>query len=324
MPFGLTNAPATFSTLMNQVLRGYLDDFVVVYLDDIVVYSESMEEHEEHLKKVFERLRKHELYLKLSKCSFAQKRIKFLGHIIEQGRVQMDPTKVQVIQDWQVPTNVSELRSFLGLANYYRKLVKDYSSIAMPLTELLKKLNVWDWSVGCQAAFSSLKKAMSEDSVLALPDVTKPFEVYTDALDVALGGVLMQESHPVAYESRKLNDTERRYSAHEKELLAVVHCLRLWRHYLLGSRFLVKTDNTAVSHFLIQPKLSSKQARWQELLAEFNFWLKYKAGSTNKVADALSHRVVFEQQANAFLNAILRIDSQVSTEIRRNIKDALS
>ena len=169
MPYGLTNAPATFSTLMNQVLRDYLDDFVVVYLDDIVIYSESMEEHEEHLRRVFERLRKHELYLKLSKCSFAQKRIKFLGHIIEQGRVQMDPIKVKVIQEWQAPTNVSELRSFLGLANYYRKFVKDYSGIATPLTELLKKSKVWDWSIECQVAFDALKKAMSEDHVLALP-----------------------------------------------------------------------------------------------------------------------------------------------------------
>ncbi|KAK3022848.1 hypothetical protein RJ639_046993 [Escallonia herrerae] len=196
--------------------------------------------------------------------------------------------------------------------------------MAHPLTELLKKSNVWEWSKKCQSAFSAMKQAMSEDPVLALPYVSKSFEVHTDASDFALGGVLMQEGHPVAYESRKLKEAERRYTTHEKELLAVVHCLRIWRHYLLGSSFIVRTDNTAVSHFLSQSKLTSKQARWQELLAEFNFMLEYRAGSTNSVADALSRRAELDQVALMAMNAIVRADSRVAINIGKKIKKALT
>ncbi|KAK4390469.1 Transposon Tf2-12 polyprotein [Sesamum angolense] len=226
MLFGLTNAPATFSTMMNQVLT---------------------------------RLREHELYAKVSKCSFAQESISFLGHIVERGRIRMDSKKVQAIEEWRPPSDVHDLRSFLGLANYYRRFVKGYSEIARPLTDLLKKTETWDWTPQCQVAFDNLKRAIVTDPVLALLDMSKPFTVETDASDFALGGVLMQDGHPVAFESRKLKDVERRYSVHEKELLAVVHCLRLWRHYLLGSPFVVKTDNIAVSHFMSQPKLTSSR-----------------------------------------------------------------
>ena len=290
MPFGLTNAPATFCTLMNQVFYDFLDKFVVVYLDDIVIYSSSLEDHLEHLKLVFERLRQHQLYVKREKCSFAQESIKFLGHIIERGGIRMDMDKVRAIQEWEAPSKVTELRSFLGLANYYRRFVEGYSRRAAPLTELLKKGVPWKWTEKCQTAFDNLKQAMSGDPVLALPDVSRPFEVQTDASDFALGGVLLQEGHPVAYESHKLSEAERRYTAQEKEMLAVIHCLRVWRHYLLGSKFVVKTDNSAVSHFFTQPKLTPKQGRWQEFLAEFDVEFEHKAGRTNQVADALSRK----------------------------------
>ncbi|KAK3007068.1 hypothetical protein RJ639_016632 [Escallonia herrerae] len=168
-----------------------------------------------------------------------------------------------------------------------------------------------------------MKQAMSEDPVLALPDVSKSFKVHTDASDFALGGVLMQECHPEAYESRKLNEAERRYTTHEKELLAIVHCLRIWRHYLLGSSFIVRIDNTAVSHFLSQSKLTLKQARWQELLAEFNFMLEYRAGSTNSVADALSRRAELDQVALMAMNAIVRADSRVAINIGRRSRRPL-
>ncbi|KAK3008924.1 hypothetical protein RJ639_014706 [Escallonia herrerae] len=181
-----------------------------------------------------------------------------------------------------------------------------------------------EWSKECQSAFSAMKRAMSEDPVLALLDVSKSFEVHTNASDFALEGVLMQECHPVAYESRKLNEAERRYTAHEKELLAVVHCLRVWGDYLLGSSFIVQTDNTAVSHFLSQSKLTSKQARWQELLAEFNFMLKYRAGSTNSVADALSRRAELDQVALMAMNAIVRTDSRVAINIGKKIRKGLT
>ncbi|KAL2230819.1 UNVERIFIED_CONTAM: Retrovirus-related Pol polyprotein from transposon gypsy [Sesamum indicum] len=230
MPFGLTNTLATFSTLMNQVLHGYLDEFVVVYLDDIVMYSRTLVEYEDHLRQVLTRLREHELYVQVSKCSFARESISFLGHILERGRIRKDLKKVQAIEEWKPPSDVHDLRSFLGLANYYR---------------------------------------------------------YVKAIR---GGVLMQDGHPVAFESRKLKDAERRYSVHKRELLVVVHCVRLWRLYLLGSPFVVRTDNTAVSYFMSQPKLTSREARWQELLSEFDSVLEYRAGSNNHAADALSRR----------------------------------
>ncbi|XP_043717547.1 uncharacterized protein LOC122665462 [Telopea speciosissima] len=290
MPFGLTNAPATFCTLMNKVFHPYLDKFVVVYLDDIVVYSNTLEEHVQHLRIVFKVLKDNQLYVKKEKCSFAQEEVMFLGHKIGGGTLRMDESKVQAIQEWEAPTKVTELRSFLGLVNYYRRFIQGYSKRAAPLTDLLKKNKAWEWSDSCQDAFDDLKKAIMEKPVLALPDYGKPFEVHTDASDFAIGGVLMQERHPIAYESRKLNDTERRYTVHEKEMTAVVHCLRTWRHYLLGSRFVVKTDNVATSYFQTQKKLSPKQARWQDFLAEFDFVFEYKPGKANEVADALSRK----------------------------------
>ncbi|KAH9750077.1 Endonuclease [Citrus sinensis] len=290
MPFGLTNAPATFCTLMNKVLQPFLDCFVVVYLDDIVVYSTTLEEHAQHLQQVLQVLRDNELFLKLEKCSFAQQEVEFFGHKIAGGKIMMENDKVKAILEWEPPSKVPELRSFLGLVNYYRRFIKGYSAKAAPLTDMLKKNRTWHWSEECQRAFEELKKAISEEPVLALPDHTKPFEVQTDASDFAIGGVLMQEGHPIAFESRKLNDTERRYTVQEKEMTTIIHCLRVWRHYLLGSHFTIMTDNVATSYFQTQKKLSPKQARWQDFLAEFDYRLEYKPGKANVVADALSRK----------------------------------
>ncbi|KAI3412628.1 Hydrolase_4 domain-containing protein [Psidium guajava] len=312
MPFGLTNAPATFCTLMNKVLQPFLDQFVVVYLDDIVIYSRTLEEHIKHIKQVFQVLREHELYVKREKCAFAQQEVPFLGHIVGDGRVRMDPAKIESIVGWEPPTKVTELRSFLGLTNYYRRFVKGYSSITAPLTDMLKKDKTWEWTERCQGAFERLKKAMTEEPVLALPDCSKPYEVETDASDFAIGCVIMQDGHPVAYESRKLNETERRYTVQEKEMTAIVHCLRTWRHYLLGSKFVVRTDNVATSYFQTQKKLSPKQARWQDFLAEFDYVLEYKPGKANAVADALSRR--------AELASISRPDCPLVGRIKEGLK----
>ena len=195
-------------------------------------------------------------YVKKEKCSFAKEEVSFLGHRIRDGKLMMDDSKVKAIQEWDPPTKVPQLKSFLGLVNYYRRFIKDYLGRATPLTDLLKKNKAWEWDERCQQAFEDLKKAVTEEPVLALPDHTKVFEVHTDASDFAIGGVLMQERHPIAFESRKLNDAERRYTVQEKEMTAIVHCLRTWRHYLLGSHFIVKTDNVATSYFQTQKKLS--------------------------------------------------------------------
>ncbi|GKV20109.1 hypothetical protein SLEP1_g30273 [Rubroshorea leprosula] len=257
MPFSLTNAPATFCTLMNKVFHPFLNKFVVAYLDDIVVYRETLEEHVQHLRQVPQVLRENELYVKQEKCSFAQQEVMFLGHRVGHGKTSMDSAK------------------------------------ATPLTNLLKKKVSWEWTTKCQRAFEDLKQAVNQEPVLALPDYGRPFEMHTDASDLAIGGVLMQDGHPIVFESHKLNDTERRYPVHDKEMTAIVHCLRVWRHYLLGSRFVIKTDNVATSYFQRQKKLTPKQARWQDILAEFDYVMEYKPGWANVVANALSRKAMF-------------------------------
>jgi hypothetical protein len=311
MPFGLTNAPATFCNLMNDVFHDYIDKFVVVYLDDIVVYSESFEDHLIHLRLVLSRLRENSLYVKKEKCEFARQEILFLGHKISLGRILMDEAKVKAIHDWPAPKSVSELRSFLGLANYYRKFIAAYSKKAAPLTDLLKKNGKWHWTDQCQAAFDKLKAAVASEPVLHLPNFELPFEVHTDASEKAIGGVLVQEGHPVAFESRKLKEAEQRYSAHEREMLAVIHCLLVWRVYLLGTRFTVRTDNAANTYFQSQKKLSPKQARWQEFLQEYDFVWEHKPGRHNQVADALSRK-----QVDEVIAALSRIETDFLARIR--------
>ena len=235
MPFGLSNAPATFCTLMNKIFHPYLDKFMVVYLDDIVIYSNTLKEHVEHLKKVFKILRQNELYVKKKKCSFAKEEVSFLGHRIKDGKLMMDDSKVKAIQEWDPPTKVPQLRSFLGLVNYYQRFIKGYSTRATLLTNLLMKNKACEWDERCQQAFEDLKKAMTEEPMLALPNHTKVFEVHTDASDFAIEGIPMQDRHPIAFKSRKLNDTERCYMVQKKEMTAIIHCLCTWRHYLLGS-----------------------------------------------------------------------------------------
>ncbi|XP_039165520.1 uncharacterized protein LOC120291836 [Eucalyptus grandis] len=275
MLFGLANALATFCTMMNKVLHPFLDRFVVAYLDDIMVYSRTLEEHVKHLRQVFQVLRENELYVKREKCAFAQEKVSFLGHIVGCGQVRMDKAKIQSIIEWELPTEVLALRSFLGLTNFYRRFIRSYSSITVPLTDLLKKENVWEWTDRCQRVFDQLKQAMTEEPVLALPDHTKPYK----------------DGHPVAFESRKLNNIERRYTIQEKEMTAVVHCLRTWRHYILGSKFVVRMDNVATSYFQTQKKLSPKQARWQDFLAKFDYALEYKPRKANSMEDALSRKM---------------------------------
>ena len=291
MPFGLTNAPATFCTLMNQIFQPFLDRFVVVYLDDILIYSETLEDHARHIEDVFRVLRENQLYANPEKCTFAVEEISFLGHIVGDGKIRMDEKKVKAVRDWDPPANASELRSFLGLVNYYRKFIRGHSAVAAPLTNLLRKGQIWDWSPTCQQAFVKLKAAVTSEPVLSLPDFEKPYEVYSDASDVALGGVLMQDGHPIAFASRKLSEYERtRATVQEKELAAVVHCLREWRHYLLGAKFTMVTDNAAITHFKTQKVLSAKLVRWCDLLAEYDFDFVHRAGKSNVVADALSRK----------------------------------
>jgi hypothetical protein len=300
MPFGLTNAPATFCILMNDIFREWLDDFMVVYIDDILIYSSSLEEHAEHLRKVFQRLRENKLYAKLEKCEFGVTKVDFLGHRITQEGLKMDDHKVKAILDWEQPKSVLALRSFLGLAFYYCKFIKNFAKIAAPLTNLLKKSVVtYEWEEACDEAFETLKGILVKASVLKLPDFDKDFEIHFDASDFAIGRVIMQEGRPVAFESKKLSETERRWPTHEKEMWAVIHCLKTWGHYIGSNDVMVWTDNVTLKYFATQPKLSSKQVRWQDTLALFNVDIQHKPRKDNIVPDAFSRkhqlRVVYEE-----------------------------
>ena len=204
MSFGLTNAPAYFMSMMNKVFMEFLDKFVVVFIDDILVYSKNEEEHKEHLRLVLEKLREHQLYAKFSKCDFWLKEVGFLGHVISGEGIAVDPSKVQSVTEWLAPTSVGEIRSFLGLAGYYRRFIENFSKIAKPMTELLKKDTKFKWTYECEACFQELKKHLVTARVLILPDIRKDFQVYCDASRLGLGGVLMQDGRVVSYASRQL------------------------------------------------------------------------------------------------------------------------
>jgi hypothetical protein len=221
MSFGLTNAPAYFMYLMNKVFMEYLDKFVVVFIDDILIFSKTEEEHEKHLRLVLEKLRSNQLYAKLSKCEFWLTEVAFLGHVISTGGVLVDPSKVKDVLNWIPPTNVSEIRSFLGLEGYYRRIIHDFSKIAKPMTKLLEKNKEFEWTEECQASFHELKKRLT-----SAPYLTKKFDIYCDASHQGLGCVLMQGGQVVSYASRRLRKPKENYPTHDLELAAVVHALR--------------------------------------------------------------------------------------------------
>ncbi|KAK1606163.1 hypothetical protein QYE76_029836 [Lolium multiflorum] len=193
MSFGLTNAPAYFMNLMNKIFMNFLDKFVVVFIDDILIYSKSEEEHEKHLEIVLETLRQHKLYAKFSKCEFWLKEVGFLGHILSAGGIVVDPTKIKTVAEWKTPTTQTEVRAFLGLAGYYRRFVEGFSSIARPMTQLLKKDKKFEWTNKCEESFQKLKTKLTTAPILIMSDITKPFDVYCDASKIGLGCVLMQE-----------------------------------------------------------------------------------------------------------------------------------
>jgi hypothetical protein len=197
MPFGLTNAPAYFTYLMNKVFMEYLDKFMVVFIDNILIYSKDEEEHEKHLHLVLQKLRDHQLYAKMGKCEFWLKEVSFLGHVISEGGISVDPSKIEDVLSWNTPTSVSDIRSFLGLARYYKRFIKGFSKISKPMTELLRKDKKLEWSTKCEASFQELKKQLMTAPVLVMPNMEKPFSVYCVASRQGLGCILMQDNHVV-------------------------------------------------------------------------------------------------------------------------------
>jgi hypothetical protein len=294
MSFGLCNAPSTFQAIMNKIFRPYLGVFVLVYLDDILIYSKSPDLHADHLAKVLQVLQENEFYVRLCKCDFEKKELKFLGHIVGGDGIKVDPGKIEVVRSWPTPTSVTQVRSFLGLANYFRKFLKDYSTLVAPLTALTKQSVVWGpstWTPQCQEVFDSVKKALTEAPTLAIIDFANhadmQLEVLCDASMVGIGAVLTQFGRPLAFESKKLTDAEKNWTTGDQELWAVIHALKVWRCYLEGVKFTVVTDHHPLVHLQSQPSLSRRQARWSEYLQRFDFDWQYRPGSGN-VADPLS------------------------------------
>lgn len=287
MPFGLTNAPSTFQGAMNSIFSAQLRKSVLIFFDDILVYSASVEAHIQHLREVFSILRANSFFVKRSKCAFFTPRIEYLGHIITANGVSTDPAKVQAVQDWPQPSTVKQLRGFLGLTGYYRRFVKGYSIVASPLTDLLKK-DSFIWTEEAQSAFLQLKQAMIQAPVLTIPDLSKPFMVETDASNTGIGAVLLQNAHPVAFISKVLSPRNRLLSVYDRELLALVHAVTKWHQYLSIQPFTILTDQQSLK-FLLEQRLSTPaQYRWVTKLMGLSYVIQYKKGKENVVADALS------------------------------------
>lgn len=287
MHFGLTNAPATFQGLMNGVFKKYFQKFVLIFFDDILIYSSTFSEHMEHLRVVFELMRGNQLYAKRSKCAFATSHVEYLGHFIEAKGVSTDPNKVKAVQEWPIAKNLKALRGFLGLAGYYQRFFKDFGLIARPLTTLTKK-DAFVWHKEAENSFETMKKTLCEAPVLALPRFDKKFVVETDASGKGIGAVLMQDGQPLAYISRHLKGKQLALSIYEKELLAVIFAVQKWRHYLLTQHFIIRTDQRSLKYVLEQRLNTPIQQQWLPKLLEFDYTIQYKKGKENLVADVLS------------------------------------
>ncbi|GJT03705.1 reverse transcriptase domain-containing protein [Tanacetum coccineum] len=290
MPFGLTNAPAIFMDLMNRVCKPYLDKFIIVFIDDILIYSKSEEEHEVHLKTILDLLEKEKLYAKFSKCEFWLKEVQFLGHVVNRDGIHVDPSKVESVKNWKTPESSTKIRSFLGLAGYYRRFIENFSKIAKPLTLLTQKNKTYVWGDEQDEAFRILKEKLCNAPVLALPDGPDDFVVYCDASKQGFGSVLMQRGKVIAYASRQLKKHEKNYTTHDLELGAVVFALKIWRHYLYGTKSVIYTDHKSLQYIFDQKELNMRQRRWIELLSDYECEIKYHPGKANVVADALSRK----------------------------------
>ncbi|GJU44521.1 reverse transcriptase domain-containing protein [Tanacetum coccineum] len=264
MPFGLTNASAVFLDLMNRVCRPYLDKFVIVFIDDILIYSKTKEEHDAHLRLILELLKKEELYAKFSKYDFWLSKVQFLGHVIDNEGIHVDPAKIESIKDWESPKTPTEIRQFLCLAGYYRRFIEGFSKIAKPMTKLTQKSVKFNWGEKEETAFQTLKQKLC--------------------------AVLMQKEKVIAYASRQLKIHEKNYITHDLELGAVVFALKMWRHYLYGTKYVVFTDHKSLQHILDQKELNMRKRRWLELLSDYDCELRYHSGKANVVADALSRK----------------------------------
>ncbi|GBG89158.1 hypothetical protein CBR_g48865 [Chara braunii] len=318
MPFGLCNASGTFQHAMNRIFHDHLNKFVVVYLDDILIFSKSAEEHAQHVEIVLSLLRQHKYKVNLEKCEFGLTKILYLGHEVSAEGIRPEDAKVASIRDWRRPQTFTEVRSFLGMCDNYRNFVKNYSKVASPSTDLTRLDTPWDWSDECEGAFKRLKHALMNHEVLMVPDPQKPFIVTTDASQYDIGAVLAQQDgkklRPIEYMSKKMPSKKLAKSTYERELYALYKALVHWRHFLLGRFFYLRTDHQTLKWIKTQPALSGALKRWIEGIDQYDFKLEYLKGEYNKVADALSRKA-------DYLGALVS-DLGVSEEVTQSLVGA--
>jgi hypothetical protein len=302
MYFGLTNSPATFQTMMDEIFKEEIaKGDVTIYMDDILIATEGdLQRHKQEVAHVLKKLQDNDLFLKPEKCSFHKREVDYLGAIVGEGKVKMDPVKVNALAEWPTPTSVKDIRSFLGFGNYYKGFIDSYSAIARPLHELTKKLVPWHWDDKRQNAFDVLKQMFTSYPVLRNPDPDKRYIVDTDASAYAVGATISQDfpdgRHPIAFFSKSLLPAERNYDIYDRELLAIIYAVKAFRHLLLGARhqFLIRSDHKNLTYFKKAHLLSARQARWHEHLQDYNFTLEHFPGKSNTIADLLSRRKDFE------------------------------
>jgi hypothetical protein len=297
MPFGLANAPSTFQHYVNDVLRPYLDVFCTAYIDDILIFSDNLSEHRKHVELVLQALREAGLQLDIDKCEFHKTEVLYLGLVITTNGIRMDPKKVEAVTNWESPSNVKDVRAFIGFANFYRRFISDFSRLAAPLVRLTRKDVPFSFDSACEAAFQALKTAFTTAPILRHFDPELPCVVEADSSDYASGGVLSQNGldgklYPVAYYSHRLSPAECNYEIYDKELLAIIRCFEQWRPELEGAAFPIKvlSDHKNLQYFCTTKQLSHRQARWSEYLSRFQFSIVYRPGAQGQKPDALTRR----------------------------------
>lgn len=301
MPFGLKNAPATFQRLMDNILRGMQGQSLFVYLDDIVVYANTLEEHDKKIKELFNRLRKANLKLQPEKCKLLKRQVSYLGHLLSEDGLSVDPEKVWSVKYFPTPLNVKNVRQFLGLPGYYRRFIDGYARISKPLTALLQKETTFEWNNEAEAAFQTLKEMLCSAPVLQFPNLALPYNITTDASGIAIGGILSQgpigKDQPIAYTSRVLRGPKLKYEVYEKESLAMLHSVKKFRSYVYGRKITLVTDCEALNWFKTAT-YNSRVQKWRFKLSEYDYDIVYKPGKRNTNADALSRNPPGEGKIN--------------------------
>ena len=332
MFFGMCNSPTTFQAMMDDIFKDLIKEgIVIIYMDDMFLSAKTKERLRENTKQVLQRLMENDLYLKPKKCEFCKEKIEWLGMVIQEGKITMDPGKLKGIQDWPAPTTVKQVQGFLGFGNFYRRFIRGFSEIARPLNELLKKDRKFEWTTKCQQAFDDLQTRFTSEPVLVIPDQMKPFQIECDTSKYASGVVLTQldsnrDRHPCAFISKTFSPAKRNYEIYDQELLAIIRALEEWRHYIQGSPHttIVFSDHKNLMYFREARKLNRQQAQWSLYLSEFDVKLVHIAGTKIVQSDTLSRRLDFTPEEDTDNKNITMLPDElfislIDTELQEQI-----